>query len=138
MPSRNKEGFRRFFGYLEEVGLTEPLREICKAHCTSLMEIYLDTVGQSSLAARLEVWWWLKTEIGKSDAEIGRMFDRDASSVHYGQKKVRDVIREREWPPGEVVARTAARIVAARATNAKSANGARAATALNAPRKPGS
>lgn len=88
MRKRDKAGFRIFFAYLEETGLDEPLRAICRSHAVTLAEIYLDTKGPTVYAARLECWGWLTLAAGKSSAEVGRLFDRDPTSVLYALRRL--------------------------------------------------
>lgn len=81
---RSKAGFRRFYAYAEEVGLKEPLSALVARHESTLFAIYMDEPTVSATAARLEVWWYLVTETGRSAAEVAELFDRNRSSVVHG------------------------------------------------------
>lgn len=89
MP-RDKAGFRRFFAYVEEANLTEPLRAICHRHGSSLLEIYLDTRTPAAVAARIEVWWWLITETWRSPNEVATLFARDHASITHAIRQLRE------------------------------------------------
>ncbi len=86
--TRDKAGYQRFHEYLVEVGLEPQIRCICLQHTVTPRDIYLDTLGPSATGARLEVWWWLMKEIGKSKSEIGKLFDRDPTSVTHALKRL--------------------------------------------------
>lgn len=86
--ARTEAGYQMFSAYIEEVGLGDQIKEICKRHVTTPRDVYLDTRGPSATGARFEVWWWLMKVVGKSTAEIGRLFDRDASSMTHAMKKL--------------------------------------------------
>lgn len=88
MVYRNHNTCRLFVAYLTETGLEQEMKAICQIHHVSLRDIYLDTRGPTVHSARLSVWWWLAYVIGKSGKEIARIFDRDASSIHYALAKV--------------------------------------------------
>lgn len=81
--ARDQTSYLQFLVYLDETGLDVGVQEICRRHHVSTREVYLDGKGPTVTAARIEVWYWLRVAIGKSNSEIGRMFDRDASSVSY-------------------------------------------------------
>ncbi len=85
---RDKTGFRRFFAYLEETGLDEPIRRICRGHATTLYEIYSNDRGPTAHAGRLETWWVLTNVYRKSTGEIARFFERDATSIGYALKQL--------------------------------------------------
>ena len=122
---RDQAGFRRFFGYLEETGLDEPLREICRAHHTTLFEVYADASGPTAHAARLECWGWLTLEIGKSPTEIARIFDREQASIRYGLGRMREVAAADATGLGRETLRALAARVASRASAAQAAGGRR-------------
>lgn len=125
---RDKAGFRRFYAYLRETGLEEPLRAACAAHRATLADAYGDAKGPTAHAARLECWALLALEHGKSPAEIGRMFDRDGGSVRYGLRRMAEEAAARGAALALDTARPAARFVAEAAAEAVRANGqARAA-----------
>ncbi len=87
---RDQEGYVRFLYYLDETGLDVELRAICLRHHVTPKDVYLDTKGPTVHAARLEIWWWLTSTIGKSTGEVARIFDRDGSSVLYAIKRLRE------------------------------------------------
>jgi len=90
---RDDESYRRFLVYIGECGLEPGLRSICLKHAVTPRDIYLDATGETIHAARLEVWWWLAQEHRKSSSEIGRMFDREPSSILYALKKLSEEAR---------------------------------------------
>ena len=86
---RTQQSFRRFYIYISERNLEQEMRERCMKHHTTLRDIYLDVRWSSVHAARLEIWWWLFS-LGKSLNEIARMFDRDAASINFAVKRLKD------------------------------------------------
>lgn len=109
---RDKQGFRRFYLFCEEVALLDPFREILRAHAVTLWDVYGDVAGASVHAARLHLWWWLGTAYGKSAAEIARIFDRESSSVYHGLAKLQDRARKEGVVISEETAAPLARLVA--------------------------
>lgn len=87
---RDDESYKRFLAYATESGLEPEIRAICRRHAVTPRDIYLDVRGPTVYAARLEVWWWLASAYRKSMSEIGRMFDREATSVLYAVRRLRD------------------------------------------------
>lgn len=88
MARRDEQGYLRFIAYLGESGLEPSVRGICLRHATTPRDIYLDTQGPTITAARLEVWWWLTVELGKSAGEIGLIFDRNQGSIRYALRRL--------------------------------------------------
>ena len=86
---RNEESYLRFLYYLDETGLDVELRAICLRHFVTPKDVYLNSKGPTVHAARLEIWWWLTTTIRKSHGEVGRLFDRDGTSILYAMRKLR-------------------------------------------------
>lgn len=80
--------YLKFQQYVEEAGLLPKLQEIVLAHHVTLHDVYLDLKGPSTIAARLECWWWLMKHGNKSRGEIGRIFHRDTTSILHGLRKV--------------------------------------------------
>lgn len=87
---RDEGGYQLFFAYITECGLEPELRAICLCHSVTLRDIYLDLRGPTVHAARLEVWWWLTTIYRKSTLEIGRMFNREPTSITHALRKLRE------------------------------------------------
>ena len=87
---RDEESYKRFLEYVTESGLEPEIRTICRRHAVTLRDIYLDVRGPTVYAARLEVWWWLASAYRKSTSEIGRLFDREATSVLYAIRRLRE------------------------------------------------
>lgn len=110
---RDKQSFRRFHLYVEECGLDEPLRAIGRHHGVTLFEAYSDARGPSVVAARIEMWHWLVSEMGKSPAEVAAMFDRDRGAVTAALKKLHERARALEVAvvPGEVATKLARLVV---------------------------
>lgn len=133
---RDQAGFRRFFAYLEETGLDEPLREICRAHRTTLFETYADARTGTAVAARLECWSWLALEIGKSPGEIARIFDREQASIRYGLGRMREAAAGDGAGFGRETLRALAGKVAARSAAAMAAGGRRAGVRRRPARSP--
>lgn len=92
---RTKEGFRRFFVYLEETDLKYPLRLIARNHGTTLYDVYMDVSLPGAVAARYESWWYLAVDAHRSPAEIAELFDRNRSSVVFVFRRLREVAEER-------------------------------------------
>lgn len=122
---RDQAGFRRFFAYLEETGLDEPLREICRAHRTTLYETYTDGRGPALHAARLECWGWLVLEAGRSASEVARLYERDPTSVLYGLRRLREIDTENGVALARDTLRPLARRVAAKSAEAMAAGARR-------------
>lgn len=105
MSARDQTSYLQFLVYLDETGLDAGVHEICRRHHVSTREVYLDTKGPTVTAARLEIWFWLRIAIGKSNGEIGRIFGRDAGSISYAfhrlveQAKAMNVDLTRETAP---------------------------------------
>lgn len=93
-PPRDEGGYRRFVAYLGETGLLEEIRSICLRHAVSLRDIYFNSSASEIQAARSEIWWWLEAKHNKSRATIGRMFDRDASTISTAIKKLSGIAAE--------------------------------------------
>lgn len=129
---RDKNGFRQFFGYLEETGLDEPVREICRAHATTLHEIYSNAAGPSPHAARLEVWWTLASVYRKSSKEIANLFDRDYSSILYSFRRLSELAAERDVVLALDTVRPLAIGVAGKTFAGRVSRGRRLASALRA------
>lgn len=85
---RDEATYACFLVYLDEIGLIDELRAICRAHHVSLRDIYLDARGPTSTAARMQAWWWLVAVKRKSQSEVARMFDRDDTSIGYAVRKL--------------------------------------------------
>lgn len=92
---RTKEGFRRFFAYLEETGLKYPLRLITRNHGTTLFDVYMDVSLPGAVAARYEIWWYLTADAHRSPAEVADLFDRNRSSVVFVFRRLRELAEER-------------------------------------------
>lgn len=129
---RDKAGFRRFFGYLEETGLVEPLREICIEHAVTLFEVYGDEKGPTAYAARLECWAWLHLSLRKSPTEIARLFDREHTSLLYALRRMREAATTMGVDFAVETARPIAQEIAGRASAAATAAGKRVAALRNA------
>lgn len=103
--ARDQTSYLQFLLYLDETGLDVGVQEICRRHHVSTREVYLDGKGPTVTAARIEIWYWLRVAIGKSNSEIARMFGRDSGSVTYAfgrlaeQAKVMNVELTRETVP---------------------------------------
>jgi len=110
--ARDKLGFRRFYLFCEEVALLDPFREILRLHAVSLWDVYGDVPGPSVHAARMHLWWWLSAAYGKSAGEIGRIFDRDGSSIHHAVAKLRARAKKEGVLVSEETAAPLARLVA--------------------------
>lgn len=93
-PHRDEAGYQRFLAYIQETGLDEGLKSICLRHHVTLREIYLDVRGPTVYAARLEAWWWLYSGFNKSTSEIGRIFDRNYSSILHAFSKLKETAAE--------------------------------------------
>ena len=94
--SRDKQGYRGFLRYLEECALDGPLRAIGQRHGVSLQEAYSNARGRSVVAARLEMWHWLTSEMGRSPGEIAKIFDRDRGAVAFALKRLRECAEQLE------------------------------------------
>ncbi len=88
MRGKDKLGFRNFCVYLEEAGLDLALREIARRHGVTLYEAYSDARGPAVVAARTEMWYHLTTSVGRSPAEVAKIFDRDRGAVAASLKKL--------------------------------------------------
>lgn len=86
---RTRESFKRFFRYLEEVELSDAFREILRRHHVSFWDVYGDVRGVAMFAARIECFWQLE-RLGRSVNQIARLFDRNADSVHYALRLLRN------------------------------------------------
>ena len=91
---RTDDDYYRFAGYLADAGLEAGIRAVCARHFVSLRQVYEGERGQTVQAARLEAWWWLTSEIGKSAAEVGRIFDVDSTTVIKGLRRLREAVEE--------------------------------------------
>lgn len=87
---RDDTSYARFIEYVRECGLETEMRIICLRHSVTPRDIYLDTQGYTVYAARIEVWWWLSSYYRKSTTEIGRMFDREGTSIVHALRKLRE------------------------------------------------
>jgi imidazole glycerol phosphate synthase subunit HisF len=87
---RDEAGYMRFLYYLDETGLDAEVRAVCLRHHVTARDVYMDTKGPSTHAARLEIWYWLTETIKKSTGEVGRIFDRDGSSICHALRKLRE------------------------------------------------
>lgn len=87
---RDNEGYERFLAYITEAGFIDDLKSICLSHRVTLREVYLDVRGPSVYAARIEIWWWMMFSLHKSSVEIGRIFDRDYSSVLHAITRLKE------------------------------------------------
>ena len=85
---RTQETYLQFLLYLDETGLDEELRAICKGHHVTPRDVYLDARGPTVHAARLECWWWLVMHTRKSPGEVAKLFDRDPGSIRYGMLRL--------------------------------------------------
>lgn len=93
-PVRDEAGYRRLIAYLGEVGLEPDVRGICLRHAVTLRDVYLDSSAAEVHAARTEIWWWLESKHRKSRAQIGRLFDRDATTVTAALNKLEKIAAE--------------------------------------------
>lgn len=68
--------------------------EVCKKH--GLMEIALrrDVRYTEYVHARWETFYRLHTELGMSQSQIARYFNRDHSTIHHGLRKYEEMLRE--------------------------------------------
>jgi len=98
MRTRDKQGYRGFLRYLEECALEEALRAIGHRHGVSLQEAYSDARGKSVVAARIEMWHWLTSEMGRSPGEIAKIFDRDRGAVAFALKRLRECAEQLALP----------------------------------------
>lgn len=96
--SRDKQGYRAFVRYLGECGLEETLRGIARHHGVSLQEVYSNARGKSIIAARVDMWHWLTSEMGRSPGEIAKMFDRDRGAVSAALKSLRECAEQLALP----------------------------------------
>lgn len=78
---RNWDGFKRFFAHLEETKLKGPLRAITKHHDTFIFDIYTDVNMENVRAARIEAWWYLVAETGRTVKQVAELFDRTPRAI---------------------------------------------------------
>jgi hypothetical protein len=131
---RDNDSFAVFTAYIAETGLDASMREICLQHRVTLRDIYLDVRGPTVHAARLEVWWMLMF-LRKSSSEIGRLFDRDASSVQHAMKRLTERASELGTSLGVETVREIARSVADGVLKTWSETGRACANRINENRK---
>ncbi len=75
-----KRSYPKFVKRLATVGLLAGIEERAMAHHVSLRELYEANGASSIVAARRDVYLWLKKE-GKNGNEIAKLFDRALSGV---------------------------------------------------------
>lgn len=75
-----KRSFDRFSKRLREVGLKARITEIAAKRHVTLQALYEDAATASVVAARKDVYVWLKSN-GKSPGEIGKLFDRAPNGI---------------------------------------------------------
>ena len=75
-----KRSFDKFTGRLIDARLTDEIWDIARKKHVTLRELYEASATASVVAARKEVYTWLK-RTGKSPVEIGKLFDRASSGI---------------------------------------------------------
>jgi chromosomal replication initiation ATPase DnaA len=104
LATKDKQSFQRFLAYVTECGLEAPLRAIALRHAVTLQEAHSDARSPSVVGARVEMWYWLTTEVGRTPAEVAAIFGRDRGAVFAALKKLQATASEleRELAPDTV------------------------------------
>lgn len=113
---RTEETFRAFESYLGESGLILDVQPILLHHRTTLRDVYLHEHVSSAKVARVEIWWMLHRELGRSIYEIARLFHMTARPVSKRLQEVEEAALAAGAPLTRESARESARLIVARDT----------------------